>query len=175
MLQRTILIVDDVEDWRDQLTSILKRNGYQVDVARNYQEALKKVKHNPPELVIVDLRLDPVDEDNRDGVQLLEMLASLRINALVLTGYSDSTLKQKAETLDVIGVLEKSFIAQSLSTLKEVINEIFREIETRTQYRIEATKKFYRGEVVGFPEQAAGYPLRNALQDAIKRALKSKP
>jgi DNA-binding NtrC family response regulator len=171
MIHRRILVVDDVKDWREQLQSILKRNGYKVDTAQNYREALDKIDRNPAELVIVDLRLDPVDEDNREGIQLLEMLAYKRINALVITGYGTSQLKQKAETLDVIGFLEKSVIGRSLEKLKTVVNKIFSEIEERDHNQAELARKFGQGEAVDFPANAVGYPLRESLKHLIEKVL----
>jgi len=128
MQSKKVLVVDDVKDWRDQLKSILKRSGYTVDAAKNYREALEKTVHNRPDLVIVDLRLDPADEDNRDGMKLLETLAKQRINALVLSGYGTSALMEKAESLQAVCFLKKNI---SLNTLNSVIKIIFSEIEKR--------------------------------------------
>lgn len=171
MVNKNILVVDDVKDWRDQLKSILKRNGYKVDTAEDYQEAIEKIDRNPAELVIVDLRLDPVDEANRDGIRLLEQLADRRINALVITGYSTAALKEKAESLKAVSFIEKSVIGKSLEKFKSIINLIFSEIEMRDKNRIEAAQKFYRGEVVGFPANATGYPLQESLNPQIKKVV----
>lgn len=171
MVNRNILVVDDVKDWRDQLQSILKRNGYKVDTAEDYKEALAKINHDPAELVIVDLRLDPVDENNQDGLHLLEKLAQQRINALVITGYGTLELKEKAEALKAVGFIEKGVIGKSLEKFKNIVNMIFSEIETRDRNRVEAAQKFYRGEIVGFPTDAAGYPLQDTLDHRIKKVV----
>jgi DNA-binding NtrC family response regulator len=168
MQSKKVLVVDDVKDWRDQLKSILKRSGYTVDAAKNYREALEKTVHNRPDLVIVDLRLDPADEDNRDGMKLLETLAKQRINALVLSGYGTSALMEKAESLQAVCFLKKNI---SLNTLKSVIKIIFSEIEKRNLYRAKTTRDFYTGKAVGYAPEAAGYPLRESLNPKIAQVI----
>ncbi len=168
MPRKKILIVDDVKDWRDQLRSILKRSGYTVDAAKTYPEALEKTHRNRPDLVIVDLRLDPTDEDNRDGMKLLEALAKQRINALVLSGYGTSALMKKAESLQAVCFLKKNI---SLDTLKSVIKTIFSEVEKRELYRAKTTREFYTGKAVGYSHEAAGYPLRETLNQKIMQVV----
>ncbi|MFQ5575957.1 MAG: response regulator [Anaerolineae bacterium] len=175
MVQKSILVVDDVADWREQLKSILKRSGYQVDTAANYRQALVKINHTLAELVIVDLRLDPVDENNRDGMLLLEQLSKLRINALVITGYGTADLKEKAQTLEAISFIEKGVIGKSLEKLKTIINTIFSEIEARDRNRAEVRQKFIQGEAVGFSSSAAGYPLRESLDETIEQVINGSP
>ncbi|HEY85100.1 MAG TPA: response regulator [Chloroflexi bacterium] len=169
MKDKKILVVDDVKDWRDQLRSILKRSGYTVDTAKNYSEALEKIKYGQAELVIVDLRLDPVDENNRDGMKLLEILEKKRINALVLSGYGTSSLMEQAKLMQAVGFLKKNI---SLNKLKEVVKVIFAEIKKRDLNRAVETRKFYRGEIVGYPPEAAGYPLQESLTQKIEQLVK---
>jgi len=162
MEQRKILVVDDVTDWREQLRDSLRHSGYKVETASSYEEALQKIRAESDELalVIVDLRLDPSDEENRDGMLLLEELAQERINALVLTGYGTPDLEKKADELHCIKFLEKGIIGKSPDTLRSIIQAIFSEIEARERLRVEVRQKFSRGMAVGYVEEAAGYPLR---------------
>lgn len=167
MMPRSILIVDDIKDWREQLRSTLELNGYHIETAASYDEALKKVAYLPIGLVLVDLRLDPTDETNRDGMVLLEKLAEMRINAVVVTGYGTPDAKARAEQLEVIAVLEKS----RLSKLRTVVNRIFEEMERRDMLRAQAAKKFAQGLAVGYSAEAAGYPLRPSLSDELTDVL----
>ncbi|RME45110.1 MAG: response regulator, partial [Caldilineae bacterium] len=162
MEQRKILVVDDVPDWREQLQDSLQRSGYEVETASSYEEAVQKIRLQSDELglVIVDLRLDPADEENRDGMLLLEQLAEERINALVLTGYGTPELEARANELDCIKFMEKGVIGKSLDALRSIIEAIFAEMETREQIRVEVRQKFSQGVAVGYVEEAAGYPLR---------------
>jgi two-component system KDP operon response regulator KdpE len=52
-----ILVVDDEEQIRRALTSILRTRGYILDLAATGQEALLKAIDAPPDLVVLDLAL----------------------------------------------------------------------------------------------------------------------
>ncbi len=56
-----ILVVDDDTDARRRLRSVLERNGWSVDEAGNGQEALDRVAHAPPQLILLDLTMPLMD------------------------------------------------------------------------------------------------------------------
>src|SRR6185436_8555672 len=95
-MRKRVLVVDDVPDWRAQLQSILK-GEFEVITVDSYQAAIEVIRDRGAELVIVDLRLSPTDEENRQGMDLLKLLAEHRINAIVLTGYPEHELQEEAE------------------------------------------------------------------------------
>src|SRR5688572_1303953 len=70
-MRKRILVVDDVPDWRAQLRAILE-GEYEVITADSYQSAMEVVRNRAAELVIVDLRLSPTDESDRQGMELLK-------------------------------------------------------------------------------------------------------
>lgn len=57
----TILLVEDNEMNRDMLSRRLSRKGFEVQVAVNGQEGLKKVRSFVPDLVLMDLNLPEID------------------------------------------------------------------------------------------------------------------
>jgi len=52
-----VLIVEDERDIRDLVLFHLQREGYQVSSASSGEEALRQVRHTPPDLVVLDLML----------------------------------------------------------------------------------------------------------------------
>src|SRR5688500_3597767 len=59
--KRTVLVVDDEKDLVDLITYNLTRNGYDVLVAYNGNEALEVAQRETPDLVVLDLMLPGID------------------------------------------------------------------------------------------------------------------
>ena len=64
---KNILIVDDDQDLRFNLSHILKEEGFNVIEARNGREALKILRESSPDLVLLDMRLPGMD-----GMKILQ-------------------------------------------------------------------------------------------------------
>ncbi|MET0552632.1 MAG: ATP-binding protein, partial [Vicinamibacteria bacterium] len=82
---RHILVVEDNEDGREALATLLRLSGHEVDEAATGREALLSAERNPPELVLLDIGLPDLD-----GYQVAAALrASLgdRVRLVALTGY----------------------------------------------------------------------------------------
>ncbi len=84
-MKPAILVVDDQEDSRTALQTILTSWGYEVEVAAEGQEALKKVSVSRPALVITDLVMPDID-----GLSLMSALQRElpRVPVIILTGFA---------------------------------------------------------------------------------------
>ena len=58
---KNILCIEDEPDMIDLIRLILNRHGFDVQGADGGREGLKKVKENPPDLVLLDLMMPDVD------------------------------------------------------------------------------------------------------------------
>ena len=56
-----ILVVDDNEDIVYMVKVVLEKNGYEVATAADGHQALKAIKTNAPDLMIVDLTMPEMD------------------------------------------------------------------------------------------------------------------
>ena len=56
-----VLVVDDDPDARARLRSVLERDGWSVTEAENGREALDRVAHAPPQLILLDLTMPVMD------------------------------------------------------------------------------------------------------------------
>jgi DNA-binding response OmpR family regulator len=56
-----ILIVDDEPNIVMSLEFLMRKNGYQVGIARNGNEALAAIAHTPYDLVLLDVMMPDVD------------------------------------------------------------------------------------------------------------------
>jgi CheY-like chemotaxis protein len=85
----TVLVVDDEEDYKIILRTILMTKGWDVVMARNGAEALEKLKSFPVDLIISDIYM-PV----MDGRKLHRMIrsnpATEKMPFLFISGYDDS-------------------------------------------------------------------------------------
>ena len=159
-MNKRILVVDDVPDWRATLHEAL--NGdYQVKTVDNYQAAMDVIEQRDAELVIVDLRLSPTDENNRQGMDLLKQLARHRINAIVLTGYSDRALQTEAEDeYQAFDFIDKSTLGRNLQQLRDVVKEAFKLLERKQDEKNEQIKKASSLQTVTFDRELSSWPIK---------------
>ena len=64
-----ILVVDDSRTQLDWLVQVLSREGYDVRSAENGKEAIRKVRSDPPDLVLLDMILPDMD-----GLEVLRIV-----------------------------------------------------------------------------------------------------
>jgi len=57
MIQKRILVVDDEPHLIRSLTFILGKEGYEIDMAGDGEEALKKIRLNKPDLIFLDIMM----------------------------------------------------------------------------------------------------------------------
>lgn len=92
-----VLIVEDEPDQQELLRFNLSREGYQVSCVDNGRQALEMIRHQQPDLVVLDLMLPGID-----GLEVCKQLrremATANVPIVMLTA--------KAEDSDVVAGLE---------------------------------------------------------------------
>ena len=88
-----ILVVDDIAQNVDLLTLLLQRDGHQVSVARNGEEALQKMKAEGLQLVLMDLQM-PVMDGLTASKMRREYEAQHQLAALPIVALTASVLAQ---------------------------------------------------------------------------------
>ena len=83
MKKSKILLFDDDKDMCDELSEILKDEGYSVDVANSGREGLGMIENKRYDLVLLDLKMPGMD-----GYDVLGHIKSRYpdINVIVMTG-----------------------------------------------------------------------------------------
>jgi DNA-binding NarL/FixJ family response regulator len=99
--ERTIglaLVVEDDAGWRSLMTELITDCGYQVHVSSSYGEAQGLLKREYYQLVIADISLASSLEPNRnqDGYRLLNTIQQAKIPTVVVSGYADPDLIDRA-------------------------------------------------------------------------------
>lgn len=69
--QGRILVVDDLESWREELVETLQHDGLHADSASTATEALQRLDETLYHLLVLDIRLVDADQSNMDGISLL--------------------------------------------------------------------------------------------------------
>jgi len=79
-----ILVVDDDENIRNTMKTILEDEGYIVDLAATGSEAIQKTKQTAYNVALLDIRLPDME-----GVELLKMIKDTvpRTRKIMVTGY----------------------------------------------------------------------------------------
>ncbi len=123
-MSNTILIVDDAPDWRAMLAGLIEDiyPDFRVLTAASIDEAKTRLAQHNCELAIIDIRLDESDENNTEGLELLEFSHTHypQTQALIITSYANlKTVKQamqpdKSGTRLAIDYIEKDKIQSEL-------------------------------------------------------------
>ena len=79
-MQKTILIADDEPNIVISLEFLMKREGFQVEVAADGAAALDAISRRQPDLILLDIMLPKVD-----GYELLEYLKPMGTPAIFIT------------------------------------------------------------------------------------------
>jgi CheY-like chemotaxis protein len=83
-----VLIVEDERTLNEAYDLVLKREGHDVKVAFNGEEALKAFKESDPDLVLLDLRMPKMD-----GVEFLKQLKPEKnhpkVKIIIFSNYDD--------------------------------------------------------------------------------------
>jgi len=113
-----ILITDDSSSQRIILSGILEKLGHEVETACNGQEALEKIKTNPPDCMLLD-NLMPI----MDGLQTLEALKARNITVpiIMLTADIQEWLKTRCLELGATMFLNKPI---KQAKLQEALQQI---------------------------------------------------
>ena len=159
-MRKRVLVVDDVPDWRDQLESILT-GDYEVETVGDYDTAMQIIRRREAELVIVDLRLSPTDETDRQGLELLKHLAEHRINAIVLTGYPEQDIKEECEEkYNAFDFIDKGTVAGNIQVIRDVVGEVFSLLEGKEKDKAEIIQRTINGDSPPFEKTLSSWPLR---------------
>ena len=107
-----ILVVDDVSEQREIASVLLRRLGYRVETAPGGEAALEMARANPPNLVVLDMIMDP----GMDGLETYRKLLALnpRQKAIIASGYSESDKVRAALRIGAGAYLKKPYLLEKI-------------------------------------------------------------
>jgi len=106
--QSTILVVDDTPDTLDVLITLLKQVGFRPLVAQSGEEALERIGHVRPDLILLDVLMPGMD-----GFEVCRRLKerdnTKDIPVIFMTALSDTIDKVKGFELGAVDYITKPF------------------------------------------------------------------
>ena len=113
-MSKTVLIADDEPNIVISLEFLLKREGYQVLVARDGEEALQAIRAHRPDLVLLDGMMPRLSgHEVCQAVRADPALAATRI--LMLTAKGRATDVAKGQALGADAYMTKPFSTRELA------------------------------------------------------------
>ena len=109
-----ICIVDDEPSILNTLSSILEDEGYQVSLAKSGAEALKLIRAEPPELVLLDIWMPEID-----GLETLKRIRQQFPNLMVImmSGHGSVETAVKSTKLGAYDYLENPLDLEKVTIL----------------------------------------------------------
>lgn len=115
-MPKRILVIDDEELIIKSLSKLLEKNGYEVFITKNSQDALVLTEEEDFDLILADIRMPGIN-----GVDAVEQIyndkargKSKKIPVIFITGYADDKIEAKAKTLGPVAYIYKPFGAKEL-------------------------------------------------------------
>jgi len=152
-----ILIVDDDADFRENLSGILRKEGYVPVIAATGREALRCARENETAVALIDLRLQDMC-----GVDVLKAIkeCSPLTEGIFVTGYASQSSAIDAVNLQAYRYVEKPFDTGKLLGMigraveKRELARAFQESEKRYRALFEGSRDaiFITSEGNGFIE-----------------------
>jgi DNA-binding NtrC family response regulator len=136
---KTVLIIDDDPLIRKTLSSHLTKRGFDVALAEDGDEGIRKYKETCPELVLLDIRLP-----GTDGIEVLRAIReqNKRTFVLVMTAFDDMKTTVEAIKLGAFEYLVKPLNFIDLDLTMDKAFQV-RTLEEKVSYLIEEKQREY--------------------------------
>lgn len=146
MRQQKILVVDDEHLIRWSLEQNLKKQGYEVVTAASGEDALKLLKDEVPDLMLLDIQLPGID-----GLAVLERVKEMEEEIIVIMVTALGVLETavKAMRMGAYDYINKPFNLDELAiVIKKALEtgELKREV---AHLRSEQSRKYGTGGIIG--------------------------
>jgi two-component system, NtrC family, nitrogen regulation response regulator NtrX len=130
MIKSGIMIVDDEEGIRESLSGIFEDEGYEVLTAGSGEEALRALKEQTPDLILLDVWLPGID-----GLETLKEIKHVKPNlpVIMISGHGNIELALKATKAGAYDFLEKPLsLERVLLVAQRALEKKTLEMENKT-------------------------------------------
>jgi CheY-like chemotaxis protein len=126
---KLILLVDDDQDFLEILSTKLKDQGFNIEIAKNGKEALEKLQNIKPGLIILDVMMPEMNGIDT-AIELAKNFNLNEVKFIFLTNYGDDnwpeeiSLRIDENFAKQIGALAYIRKHQPLEHLIETLNKL---------------------------------------------------
>jgi CheY-like chemotaxis protein len=108
----SILVIDDVKEQRELAVSILNTLGYKVNVVSCGEDAIEYVKANKPDLIVLDMIMDP----GIDGLDTYQRICEInrKQKTIIVSGFSETDRVKKMQELGAGAYVRKPYIMEKI-------------------------------------------------------------
>jgi len=108
----SVLVVDDIAEQREVASALLKKLGYKVHAVSSGEEAVKYLKENKADILLLDMIMTP----GMDGLDTYRSLLKLhpKQKAIIVSGFSETYRVEAARTLGVGTYVKKPYVLETL-------------------------------------------------------------
>ncbi|HET7854368.1 MAG TPA: sigma-54 dependent transcriptional regulator [Candidatus Methylomirabilis sp.] len=145
-----VLVVDDDSVACDLLSEVLTKEGYEVDVARGGQEAVKKGKEDVFDIVLADVRMPDLDGL---GVLRAYKASSLETIVIVMTAFGSIETAIEAIKEGAYDFVSKPFKLDEIKIVIKRALERRRLLQENLRFRSELKEKYSFEHIVGSSSQ----------------------
>ncbi|NBI31071.1 MULTISPECIES: response regulator [Chengkuizengella] len=112
-----LLIVDDQHGIRVLLEEVFKMDGFYTLTAANGQQALDHVNNDPPDLVLLDMKIPGMD-----GLEILKHIKEINtsIKVIMMTAYGELNMIKEAKEAGAMRHFSKPF---DIDEIRAVVND----------------------------------------------------
>ena len=115
------MIVDDQKGVRRLLEELFKKEGWDVKVASDGQEAISKVEERLPDIILMDVKMP-----NMNGLEASQIILQAHDNVpiIMMTAYGEIEVVRKALDAGVKKCITKPF---DIIVLRDMVNNLIKE------------------------------------------------
>ncbi|MGM0379303.1 MAG: response regulator [Bacillota bacterium] len=117
-MSEKVLIVDDEKNIRMTLKQCLSNKDYDITLAINGEEALKKIKNDSFDLIFLDIKMPGLN-----GMEVLEKIRNFdqTINVIMMTAYGTIERAVEAMKLGAVDFIPKPFTPQEIRDIAQKV------------------------------------------------------
>jgi len=127
---KLILLVDDDQDFLEILSTKLKGQGFNIEIAKNGKEALEKLQNIKPDLIILDVMMPEMNGIDT-AIELAKNFNLNEVKFIFLTNYGEDNPIFDKETDEnfakQIGALAYFRKSETLENLLSFINNFLKD------------------------------------------------